>query len=392
MKITQGRLVNTVLVLCTVLFVGQFAAAKQFGRSVTYLTYGHQPIEVVLGDFNRDGTLDIATADIDGYFVSVLLGNGDGTFQSAVAYPAGPSWPTAIGVGDFNNDGKLDLVVANSGPHEFMISVLTGNGDGTFQAPVSYPAGLSPLALAVADLDQDGWLDVAVVNNASRGSLEPVDVMLNRAHGTFESAPYPAGDRLNSVAVGDLNGDGIPDLVVGSYTSSASVLMGQGGGTFGKPTQVRIGYLNAFVTLADFNNDGKLDLAASLGTGKVAIALGNGDGTFQSSLMHAVAPALQGVGVGDFNQDGLPDIAVVAKNTTYGAYGTVSVLLGNGDGTFHSDAQYSANHGSVGIAVGDLNGDGFPDLVVANSYSPLSVSVLLNNGSQLVRRRASVAP
>ena len=225
---------------------------------------------LALGDFNGDGNLDFASTSSNDNTVSILLGNGDGTFQGRVVY-ATAAFPYGIAVGDFNGDGQLDLAVANI--NSSAVSVLLGNGDGTFQPHVEYHAGRGA-----------GWVNAA-----------------------------------------DLNADGVLDLVVANGTSSTvSVLVGNGDGTF----QPRIDYAIPSGAersrAADFNGDGKLDLVVTFRNSPnvVSILLGNGDGTFQVPVEFATGPGPLGVATGDFNDDGRLDLAVASLSGI-----TVPVLL-----------------------------------------------------------------
>jgi hypothetical protein len=212
-----------------------FIAPRAFDAGVT-------PISVAVGDFNGDGTLDLAAASYgddqgNGAGVNVLLGNGDGTFQPALTFAAG-IYPTAVVVGDFNGDGTLDLAVADTGDssgHGAGVNVLLGNGDGSFQAARNFAAGSSPRSVAVGDFNGDGTIDLAVANYISSGT---VSVLLGNGDGTFQTAvSYPAGGLTISVAVGDFNGDGNQDLAVANADSNdVSVLLGNGDGTF-QPAQ-----------------------------------------------------------------------------------------------------------------------------------------------------------
>jgi hypothetical protein len=226
---------------------------------------------VAVGDFNGDGKLDLAVAgyglylDSYGYWhdfdetVRVLLGKGDGTFQPAQAFPAGYS-PQCVAVGDFNGDGKFDLAVANliGG-----VSVLLGKGDGTFLPAQGYAAGVGPVSVAVGDFNGDGKQDLAVANKGNIPDNGSVSVLLGKGDGTFLPAQtYAAGSYAYAVAVGDFNGDGIPDLAVAAAT--VRVLLGKGDGTF-QTTNVSYiaGIHTSSVAVGDFNGDGKPDLAVS---------------------------------------------------------------------------------------------------------------------------------
>ena len=344
-----------------------------FEPAVNYAA-GTSPSSVAVGDFNNDGRPDLAVANSTS--VDVLIGNGDGTFQSAASFAAGTS-PEGVAAGDFNGDGNQDLVVANSGSSN--VSILLGTGSGSFQTAVNYIVGSGPSALAVADFNNNGQLDLAETNvNDST-----VDVLLGEGNGTFQVAVnYPNGGL--SLAVGDFNGDGKPDLAAVQNGSSVAILIGNGDGSF-QPAKNYSTVCCAFaVAVGDFNGDGKLDLATVNDdtSGAVSILLGNGDGTFQSPLTFPTGGYLpRSVAVGDFNGDGKLDVAVANYcGTSYcGNSGTVAILLGNGDGTFQPAVGYNVGSHPASVAVGDFNGDGKLDLAVANLNDD-TVSVLLGNG------------
>jgi hypothetical protein len=349
---------------------------------------GTEPDSVAVGDFNGDGKLDLAVANEGSNNISILLGMGDGTFQAAVDYGAGTA-PDSVAVGDFRRDGKLDLVVANDGSNN--VSILLGNGDGTFQAAVNYGVGSAPTSVAVGDFNGDGKLDLAVVNELSNN----VSILLGNGDGMFQAAVnYGAGLSLFSVAVGDFNGDGKLDLAVASGGSDyVSVLLGNGDGTFKTAVQYVAGLEPISVAVADFNGDGKLDLAvANYESNNVSILLGKGDGTFQAAVDYGIGtenyPATPGsVAVGDFNGDGKLDLVVGGVESDN--VSVVSVLLGNGDGTFQAAVNYGAGAGQTSVAVGDFNGDGrldlaFPASVLLQTPIASLSSTSLNFGNQLV--------
>ena len=335
---------------------------------------GSGPGAVVTGDFNGDGNLDLVVSNSDDGSFSVLLGNGDGTFKGAASYGAGSS-PFSFAVGDFNGDGKLDLAVANYGTN--YATVLLGNGDGTFKGAVSYSAGSYPVSVAVGDFNGDGKLDLVVANQDSGD----VSVLLGNGDGTFQAAVNysVAGSVLDSVVVGDFNGDGKLDLAVANYGSNdVSVLLGNGDGTFRAPMNYSAGLGPDSVAVGDVNGDGKPDLivanncvSSNCANGSVSVLLGNGDGTFRTAVNYGVGTSPGSMAVGDFNGDGKLDLAV-------GNYGSsnVSVLLGNGGGTFQAALNFDAGFEPFSIAVGDFNGDGRPDLAVAITGTD-AVSILL---------------
>ena len=338
-------------------------------------TVGSRPQNTVLGDFNNDGRLDLATTNVVSSTLSVLLGNGDGTFQTQTAYAAGAS-PIAIASGDFNRDGNLDLVVGNAG--DATVSVYMGNGDGTFLPQQVYAVGNGPQSIAVADFNGDGWLDLAVVDRNDHNVI----ILLGQSDGTFQvelnvcedPLTFPVGESGQVIATADFNGDGALDLAVTEAQNSVvSVLLGLGDGTFQSLVTYAVGFNPIGLAIADFNQDGIPDLAvADAETNTVSVLLGVGDGTFQTHVTYGTGSAPEGLSVGDFNGDGNMDL--VASNNSGNS---VSVLLGNGDGTFKTQLAFPTGARPFGMGVGDLNGDGLPDVVVANS-NVSTTSILLS--------------
>jgi hypothetical protein len=334
---------------------------------------GSVPYSVVTADFNKDEKLDLAAANINSDTVSVLLGNGDGTFQAHVDYATG-SGADAVAVGDLNGDGRLDLIVANN--YSGTVSILLGNGDGTFQPQVTYATGSEPDSVAVGDFNRDGRLDLAVANYHNSGT---VSILLGNGDGTFQpQVTYATRSQPTSVAVGDFNGDGKLDVVTANYYSgTVSILLGNGDGTFQAHVDYATGSAAEAVAIGDFNGDGKLDVVTANynNSGTVSILLGNGDGTFQAHVDYATGSGADAVAIGDLNGDGKLDLAVttMANSSNY-----VSVLFGNGDGTFQAHVDYAAGTQPESVAVGDFNGDGSLDLAVAD-YGGSGVSVLLQS-------------
>jgi hypothetical protein len=332
-----------------------FAPAINFGAAIHLYS-------VAACDFNGDGKLDLVVANSSSNSVAVFLGNGDGSFQPVVNYSAG-----FAAVGDFNGDGKLDLAVVNldaGGPTNGSVSVLLGNGDGSFQPPANYAVGSSPRFIAVGDFNGDGKPDLAVANGGDYPSTNgKIAILLGNGDGAFQPAVnYPAGFFPRSLAVADLNKDGHLDLVVAdSYSTNVLVLLGKGDGAFQPAVHQGAGmYYPQSVAVGDFNGDGNPDLAVSnleiddwSASTSLTVLMGNGDGTF------GVTNNYYGVGgnsvaVADLNGDGRLDLALPG-----------AVLLGIGDGTFQSPV--SIEGGGYFVAVGDFNSDGKPDLAVAGN-------------------------
>ncbi|OGP75793.1 MAG: hypothetical protein A2W09_00650 [Deltaproteobacteria bacterium RBG_16_50_11] len=343
-------------------------ADLSFQPAVNY-SAGSYPFAIGIGDFNRDGKLDLAVANYSSNDVSILLGNGEGSFTLTGSYGAG-TYPNRVTVGDFNGDGRLDLAVAHESGN--YISVLLGNGDGTFQARVNYTAASYPFSVAVADFNRDGKLDLAVANNGSNN----VSILLGNGDGTFQAAVnYGAGNGPVFVASGDFNGDGTPDLVVTNVQSNnVSILLGNGDGTFQTAVNYAVGHYPQGVGIGDFNGDGKLDLTvANYDDNNVSILQGNGNGTFQAAVNYGAGSNPFGVATGDFDGDGMLDLAVANAGSN-----NISLLLGNGNGTFQSAVNYSVGSSPRVITTGDFNHDGKLDLSVPN-LGGNNVSILLNN-------------
>ena len=337
---------------------------------------------VAVGDFNRDSKPDLAVANgYDSHIISVLLGNGDGTFQPAKDFGV-ENGPLSIAVTDFNGDGKPDLAVANY--FSSTVSVLLGNGDGTFGMARAFSVGAFPRSVAVGDFNGDGKPDLVVVNFNST-----VSVLLGNGDGTFQAAVDLVGSHPFSVTVAAFNGDGKPDLaVLGDSSNSGTcppcfpeiaVLLGKGDGTFQEVVSVA-GLPDSSaesVAVGDFNSDGKLDLAMGVYGSGLSVFLGNGDGTFGAARNFETELGPVSLAIRDFNGDGRQDLAIANFGDSDWPGSTVSVLLGNGDGTFQTPVILEGLSFPASIAVADFNGDGKPDLTVGNA-GVNAVSVLIN--------------
>jgi Bacterial Ig-like domain (group 3)/FG-GAP-like repeat len=379
--------------------------------AVPYNSGGSKGDYVTVGDLNHDGYLDIVTADECGSIcpnggVSVLMGNGNGTFQPAVLYDSGGISPGSIAIADVNGDGLPDVVVGNAcvtgeqncgggGAGDGNVGVLFGNGDGTLQPVVVYDAGgRNPSAIAIADINRDGTLDLIVANNDPHNPDGRLGILLGNGDGTFKPVTKynPGGCNYQTlgVAVADLNGDGNPDVVVANgmcagYEGSVAVLLGNGDGTLKPASNYDSGAEVAIqVSVADLNSDGKPDLLVSnlfsnnaKGNGKVSVLLGNGDGTFQVARTYDTGEyATTSLAVGDLNGDGKLDVVASSECDVKCNKGGVSVLEGLGDGTFKVPIRFDPILSDGPIVVADVNRDGRPDVLVSNQAS---VRVLLNN-------------
>ncbi len=360
-------------------------SASEFTTAVNYAA-GTSPISIVVADFNGDGKPDLAIADFNSGDVSILLGNGNGTFQTAVSYGAGTR-PISIATGDFNGDGILDLAIANNASSG-TVSILLGQGNGTFKQGAAYPAGSSSRYVAVGDFNDDGNLDLAVANQTSNN----VSILLGNGNGTFQApVNYNAGSAPVFVAAVALGTSGVLDLVVADASSgiqsTVSVLLGNGDGTFQPAVSYSTGSRPESVAVADFNGDGIPDLAtADYSANEVSVLLGTGNGAFGQAVNYTVGTEPVAIATADFNGDGYADLVTANFDEK-----NVSVLLGNGDGTFKTAVSYGAGSYPRAIAAVDVNGDNAPDLEVANDIGN-NVSILLNTGGTFVTTTSSPNP
>jgi hypothetical protein len=328
-------------------------SAVSLSDAVSY-GVGRQPTAVATGDFNSDGIPDLVVANENDNTISVLLGNGDGTFQQQQTWATGHT-PESITVGDFNGDDIPDLAVADT--NENCISIYVGNGDGSFRGQVVYSVDIAPVSIATADFNNDGIADLVVANVSDAD----VNILLGNGDGTFQDASAVAvGRSPQSVAVGDFNSDGIADLAIANrYDNTVSIMIGNGDGTFEPQTTFATGVEPYSVAVADLNNDGILDVVvANRASNTISILIGDGTGGFQEQIPVATGTAPDAVVVGDFNGDGKPDLAVCNQFDS-----SVSVLLGNGDGTFLPRQNYPMKFtNGLSLVAGDFNGDGLIDL------------------------------
>jgi len=395
---------------------------------------GKGPVSVSAADFNRDGLLDIVTANSTDNSITVLLNNGSGAFTGRKDYPAGKN-PRVVLTGDFNNDGVADAAVANQDDNT--VSIFLGNGDGSLRAFATIAVAAQPDAMVAGDFNRDGKLDLAVLSHGANS----VGIYLGNGNGSFShTADYVAGANSNalsfdSVVAADFNGDGVLDLAVTNGSDGVSIFLGNGDGGFHSGGSFSVlngaaGEVGPLVA-ADFNQDGKTDLAVQFLPScrgcepDVSIYAGHGDGTFDQghsagifpefgAPMLAVdlngdhvpdlvvppmivftnpatvftngAPAkfkvmpptgleVRGLVAGDFNGDGKLDIVTANLGDD-----TVSVLINNGDGTLHQPLRYLFPTPSPDrIVSADFDGDGIPDLAVKDTSHP-GILLYFDNG------------
>jgi hypothetical protein len=365
--------------------------ALGFGPATSY-SVGTGPTGIVVGDFNGDGKPDIAVANSGSANISVLLGNGDGTFRSAMDSGAGQI-PSALAAADLDGDGHLDLAIADQAG---AIIVMLGKGDGTFYLPVAIPLDASPRSIAVSDFNGDGKMDLAVGQFDVSTTTGHVSILLGNGDGTFGSPVNfaLAGAIPYGLVVTDFNGDHNADIAATSFSPGVSILLGNGDGTFQNVQSFSLPKGNSTYSLAvsDFDHDGKPDLFVTnqkfclsqpCPFNGVAVLLGNGDGNFRSTSVPNDTAAYNKAtisGVADFDGDGNPDLAL---STWDGVTGSVLIVPGNGDGTFRNPIRMTIGTNPVGVAAADFNGDGLLDLA-APLVSDNVVVVMLNSNTNSV--------
>lgn len=334
------------------------------------VTVNPNPREPLLGDFNGDGLLDLATSNNNGGTITVLLGYGDGTFEDPVSYRVAASTRSGS-VEDINGDGLLDLVVLSGGSRN-QYSVLLGNGDGTFQDPIHtvFGNGLGSNGTVLGDWNGDGYLDLALANFLG----DSVSVLFGNGDGAFqEPEEYPAGDGCNWITAADFNNDGMPDLAVPNYNgNNVGVLLNNGDGTFQPVLLFPTGLQASGVAAGDLNADGNVDLVVTNAhEGTVSVLTGNGKGLFTQAVNTMLNYRPWRVQIADFSLDGIPDLAVA------NAQGIV-VLLGLGDASFEVEKTYPVAQLAAGLGVGDFNDDWAPDVVSVGGVAAGVASILFN--------------
>ena len=351
---------------------------------------GDEPQTIVSGDFNGDGVADLATANRASDDVTVLFGESDGHFGSAITKSIGHS-ARGLAVGYFNDDDDLDLAATSRDPD--IVSILLNDSNGNFEnASESRQFDVAGGAwnLVAVQLNDDDHVDLAVVSDDDKS----VTILLGDGDGYFQQYldPIPVKLDAESIATGDLDEDGFVDLLIANEdTDDVAILFGNGDGSFRPLTTVGVGDEPQTMVVAHFNSDRHLDLAVpNRGSDDVSVLLGRGDGTFLEDPRHLVGADAESIVTAefngdwlDFNGDGLQDIATANR-----VGNSVSVLLGLGNRQFEDTLSFDVGVGPAAIAAGDINGDGRADLVTAN-YVSSTVSLLLGLGDGTFRDELS---
>ena len=388
---------GTLLIALSLLmsFTSTRLAAAQSTQSPTftiqsYPLLGNSHIAV---DLNGDGILDLAGPGANG--AAVMLGNADGTFRGRVDFPAGGQTQD-LAAGDFNSDGKQDLAVSIF-TQQTSLSLLAGNGNGTFNAPVNFPntTGSDSPVIVAADVNNDTRLDLLIAHSFACFtppcvSSDDLTIMLGNGNGTFQSSTMDVGIGMAEIAVGDFNRDGFKDLAIAGSSAQLYLLRGNGNGTFVQQPTLQLIAENTFgrdgtdVDVGDFNRDGIQDLvvAVALNGSNTVILIGNGDGTFRAP--HIITepqiriPHYQAVA--DYNGDGSQDLAL---SLGWGFQGMIEILKGNGDGTFqplvlYDPAPPDSSTAGGDLITGDFNRDGRPDLALQVRGAFPALHILIN--------------
>jgi hypothetical protein len=346
------------------------ASSLSFSDNRRSYATGSVPGSVAIADFNFDGKLDLAVANVLGNSVSIFLGNGAGAYQSGYQ-GVSTIGPSSIATGDFNGDGIPDLVAANT--TIYSVSVFLGKGNGAFRQPrLARNVARGPFLLYTADFDRDGKLDVLVLSSNDAGNLT---VLPGNGDGSFKAPVYSqAGLFAQQAALADFDGDGILDLATTNLSNRISVLGGVGNGKFKTPVPIDVGAPVTSIVKGRFNSDGYTDLLVACGSQPARALFGQSSGSFAGPVV--ISDVIGEIAVeSDVNLDGLSDIVVI------GSAGSFMVAISQLDGTFFSALRSSVETGYVAAASANLNGDATADIVAVNSTANV-VTVMLGSGVQ----------
>lgn len=337
------------------------------------LTVSSNPSSIAVGDLNRDGKPDVVAASSGGNSIHIMVNKGDGAFASPIVIAVGSS-PSAVVAADLTGDGILDIAVANNaGKSITLLKGATTAGNVSYSSLGTVTLSASPTGLAAGDMDEDGAVDLVACCSATTGTVQ---VLHNNGTGAFApSVVYTIANLPTCVALSDLNNDGFLDVATSNQSSSISVLLNKHDGTLGTAAKISVGMVQYWIVASDVNDDGKIDLlTADNRKNGVQVLLGNGNGTFGSPTLYSAGTYACAIAVGDMNTDGIKDVVMINQ-----ASANIITFIGNGDGTFQAPTLVTAGGSHTALALADFNLDGMTDVLAANATG--SLTLLLNETS-----------
>ncbi len=368
LKLSLSCAQRTLVVVWLAILVVTGAGADELFGPITSFPVGVQPVDVAVGDLDVDGALDLVVANQGSGTVSILLNDGSGSFVPGPTVQVG-SQPVAVAVAAINDDELPDIITSNSGSNS--VSVVMNVGGGSFASSVNYGVGASPRGIVAADLDGNGSVDVAVVNSGS----QTFSVLLNAGDGSLVgSGSFPSGGAYITpswIAAGDMDGDQDTDIVVVKnyhnlyfHNGYVDVFENDGSGAFSATRTIDVDRSATTPILIDLDRDGDRDLGVSgfvAGSYAFSVCLNDGMGSLADPVAYSSGASGRAI-AGDLDLDGDPDVAISREGV--GAF-SYSVLLNNGDATFADAFTVAVGPGPRGLAAGDLDTDGDPDVAVA---------------------------
>jgi hypothetical protein len=359
--------------LLTLVFSPTLCNAQIALSSPINLTVSSNPSSLAVGDLNRDGKPDVVAASSGGNSIHVMINKGAGAFAAPIVISVGNT-PSAVVVADLTGDGILDIAVANNGSKNITVlkgAVSAGNVSYTALASPVLPA--PPTGLAAGDMDDDGVTDLVACCSSTTSTVQ---ILRNNGTGTFgQPVAYTIASMPTCVTLADLNNDGFLDVATSNQSSSVSVLLNNGDGTLGSAAKITVGMVQYWIVSSDVNDDGKMDLlTADNRKNGVQVLLGNGNGTFAAPKLYSAGTYACAVAVGDMNTDGIKDVVMINQ-----ASANIITFIGNGDGTFQAPTLVTAGASHTALALADFNLDGMTDVLAANATG--SLTLLLNETS-----------
>jgi hypothetical protein len=392
MKMLSGKMENYRLTLSNLLALILFSSFQTASAGLNFLssTYavGHAPSSVTAADINGDGRLDLICANYTDNTLTILTNSGGGIFGSNATLNVGKG-PASVIAADIRSSGNVDLICANFGSGGGKtLTILTNNGSGVFGSNATLTVGAGPVCVLVADLKGVGKLDLVTANQGTNGNGSTLTIMTNNGVGVFGSnETLNVGSAPVSVTAADVNGDGRVDLVsANELGNSLTVMTNRGSGRFGSNATLTV-TAPTCVMAADANGDGKADLiCANFNPSALTVLTNNGHGGYASEAALPLGTVMHGpifpesVAAADLNGDGRPDLIVA--NTTNVAYGVGALVVFTNNAGYQLSSNATINVGifSCCVIAADLNADGKPDLVVVNQDAN-TLTVLLNTNN-----------